>query len=68
MQIDRKKLQDAHRIVVKVGTSTLTHETGKLNLGRIEVLVRELADLSNQGKEVVLVTSGAIVVGTSQWA
>lgn len=66
MQIKRKKLLDAHRIVVKVGTSTLTHETGKLNLGRIEVLVRELSDLSNQGKEVVLVTSGAIVVGTSR--
>ncbi|NLJ33433.1 MAG: glutamate 5-kinase [Firmicutes bacterium] len=66
MPRERKILQDAQRIVVKVGTSTLTHETGKLNLGRIEVLVRELANLSNQGKEVVLVTSGAIVVGTSR--
>ena len=66
MEDMRKTLQDARRIVVKVGTSTLTHETGKLNLGRIEVLVRQLADLSNQGKDVVLVTSGAIVVGTSR--
>ncbi len=66
MEDMRKTLQDARRIVVKVGTSTLTHETGKLNLGRIEVLVRQLADLSNQGKDVVLVSSGAIVVGTSR--
>lgn len=53
----------AKRIVVKVGTSTLTHETGKLNLERIEHLVRQLTDLRYQGKEVVLVSSGAIGAG-----
>lgn len=52
-----------HRIVVKVGSSTLSHATGKLNLHRMEQLVRELADLRNQGKEVVLVSSGAQAAG-----
>lgn len=47
------------RIVVKVGTSTLTYPTGKLNLSRIERLARELSDLVNAGNEVCLVTSGA---------
>ncbi len=59
----RESLQGAQRIVVKVGTSTLTHETGKLNLYRMEKLVRELVDLMNQGKEVLLVTSGAVGAG-----
>jgi len=58
-----KALQNAKRIVVKVGTSTLTHDTGKLNLNRMELLVRQLTDLQNQGREVVLVTSGAVGVG-----
>ena len=56
-------VQKANRIVVKVGTSTLTHATGKLNLERIEHLVRQLTDLRYQGKEVVLVSSGAIGAG-----
>jgi len=51
------------RIVVKVGTSTLTYNTGKLNLSRIERLSMVLSDLANQGKDIVLVTSGAIGVG-----
>lgn len=59
----RENLSEAKRVVVKVGTSTLTHSTGKLNLWRIEKLVRELADLSNQGKEIILVTSGAVGAG-----
>ncbi|MBR0366424.1 MAG: glutamate 5-kinase, partial [Clostridia bacterium] len=50
------------RIVVKVGTSTLTHETGKMNLRRIETLARVLSDLRNRGYEVILVSSGAIGV------
>lgn len=54
------------RIVVKVGTSTLTHDTGRLNLCRIEKLVRCLADLKNRGYDVVLVSSGAIGVGLGQ--
>ena len=56
-------IQNAKRIVVKVGTSTLTYDTGKLNLNRMELLVRQLTDLQNQGREVVLVTSGAVGVG-----
>lgn len=54
---------NAQRIVVKVGTSTLTHKNGKLNLEQIERLVRQLSDLRNQGKDVVLVSSGAIGAG-----
>lgn len=50
------------RIVVKVGTSTLTHETGKMNLRRIDTLARVLSDLRNRGYEVILVSSGAIGV------
>ena len=58
-----KKLQSKQRIVVKVGTSTLTHQTGNLNLVRMELLVRELVDLKNQGREVLLVTSAAVGAG-----
>ena len=47
----RDRLRDARRIVVKVGTSTLTHPSGGMNLHRIEHLVRELIDEANQGKE-----------------
>ena len=56
-------ITNAHRIVIKVGTSTLTHNTGKLNLLLIEKLVRQLTDLKHQGKEVLLVTSGAVGAG-----
>ncbi|MFO7951662.1 MAG: glutamate 5-kinase [Bacillota bacterium] len=51
------------RVVVKVGTRLLTHSTGKLNLSYMEKLVRELADLCNQGHEVILVSSGSIGAG-----
>lgn len=51
------------RIVVKVGTSTLTYENGKVNLRRIEQLCKTLCDLENQGREIILVSSGAIGVG-----
>jgi len=51
------------KIVVKVGTRLLTYKTGKLNLGVIERLVRDISDLKNQGKDMVLVTSGAIGAG-----
>jgi glutamate 5-kinase len=54
------------RVVVKVGTSTLTHETGALNLDRIERLTRVLSDAKNEGRELVLVTSGAIGAGVSR--
>ena len=56
-------ITEAKRIVVKVGTSTLTYSNGKMNLPRIEALARQLTDLYNQGKEVVLVSSGAIAAG-----
>jgi glutamate 5-kinase len=59
----RTSLQSARRIVVKVGTSTLTHPTGHLHLGRIEALVRQLCDLHAEGRDVVLVTSGAVGAG-----
>ncbi len=55
-----KDVSMAQRIVVKVGTSTLTYGTGKMNLKRIDRLAMILSDLRNQGKEIVLVSSGAI--------
>lgn len=62
----RERLKDKKRIVVKIGSSSLTHpETGRLNLNKLEVLVRELSDLRNQGKDVVLVSSGAIATGVA---
>ena len=54
------------RIVVKVGTSTLTHDSGAVDLRSMEHLVRVLSDLSGAGHEVILVTSGAIAVGTAK--
>ena len=60
----RRKLRDKKRIVIKIGTSSITHpESGALNLIKLEILVREICDLKNQGKEIVLVSSGAIAVG-----
>ena len=59
----RVAINFAKRIVVKVGTSSLTYENGKMNFGNIDKLCRAIADLWNSGKEVVLVTSGAIGVG-----
>ncbi|MBR5386751.1 MAG: glutamate 5-kinase [Clostridiales bacterium] len=53
----------AKRIVVKVGTSTITYENGKMNHGNIDKLCRGIADIWNSGREVILVTSGAIGVG-----
>lgn len=63
---DRNVLRDAKRIVVKVGTSTLTYENGKTNLATMDRLARVLSDLLNQDKEVVLVSSGAIGVGVGK--
>ena len=54
------------RIVVKVGTSTLAHATGRLNVRHVEELVKVLSDLKNAGHEVLLVSSGAIGMGV--WA
>lgn len=59
-------IREAKRIVVKVGTSTLTHSTGRLNLLRIEHLTRVLSGLKNMDKEVILVSSGAVGVGMAK--
>lgn len=56
----------AHRIVIKVGTSTLTYKTGKMNLKRIDRMAMILSDLRNQGKEIILVSSGAIGVAVGK--
>ena len=54
------------RIVVKVGTSTLAHATGRLNIQRMERLCRALSDLKNAGHEIILVSSGAIGMGVGK--
>ena len=60
----REQLRDRKRIVVKIGSSSLQHpETGDLDYTKMDVLVRELCDMRNRGKDVVLVTSGAIALG-----
>ncbi len=60
-------MKDKKRIVVKVGTSSLVHEeTGLMDLNKFEKLVRSLTDLHNSGKEVILVSSGAIAVGVKR--
>ncbi|NSE03278.1 glutamate 5-kinase [Blautia wexlerae] len=62
----RERLKDKKRIVIKIGSSSLTHsETGRLNLRKLEVLARELSDLRNQGKDVILVSSGAVATGVA---
>lgn len=63
MELSKKK-----RIVIKLGTSTLTHKTGLVNLRRIHNLVRVLADLHNAGREIVIVSSGAVGLGTGKLA
>jgi len=62
----RKQLANKHKIVIKVGSSNLTHSNGMLNLQRIEKLVRVLIDIHNSGKEVILVTSGAVAAGAGK--
>lgn len=60
----RELMKDKRRIVVKIGSSSLTHrETGDMDYIHMEKLVRELSDIRNQGKEVILVSSGAIAAG-----
>lgn len=58
--------RDARRIVLKVGSSTLTHPTGHINIRLMEQLVRVMSDLKNAGRELVLVSSGAIAVGVGK--
>lgn len=61
-----KDVSTAQRIVIKVGTSTLTYKTGKLNLKLIDRMAMIISDLRNQGKEIVLVSSGAIGVAVGK--
>lgn len=65
----REELKNKKRIVIKIGSSSLTHpETGDVNLVKIERLIRVISDLRGMGKEVVLVSSGAIAAGRQAWA
>lgn len=57
---------EAKRVVIKVGTSSLTYDNGKINLRRIDKLCKVLSDLQNSGKEIVLVSSGAVGVGVGK--
>lgn len=59
----RTQIQEAKRIVIKIGTSSLTHENGRINLEKMETLARVLTDLNNSGKEIILVSSGAVNAG-----
>ncbi|PKM50684.1 MAG: glutamate 5-kinase [Firmicutes bacterium HGW-Firmicutes-7] len=62
----RNILENKKRIVIKVGSSSLTHkDTGHISIARMELLVRQIADIKNAGKDVILVSSGAIAVGIS---
>lgn len=59
----REAVRNAKRIIIKIGTSSLSHENGKLNLEKMERLARVLTDINNSGKEVILVSSGAMGAG-----
>ncbi len=67
VEINKKyweRIKDKKRIVIKVGSSTLTHkDTGNLNYSKLEQIVRAISDLKNSGKEVILVSSGAVALG-----
>lgn len=58
-----RNFENIKRVVIKIGSSSLTHSTGKLNLLQMELLARQMADLHNSGKEVILVSSGAVGAG-----
>lgn len=62
----REKLKEAERIVIKIGTSSLIYPNGNINLAGIDELAFTLTDLRNRGKEVILVSSGAIGVGMNK--
>ncbi len=61
-----RNISDKKRIVIKLGTSTLAHSTGKLNIRRMRNLVRTISDLHNSGKEIIMVSSGAVGLGTGK--
>jgi glutamate 5-kinase len=63
---NREKLTRARRVVIKVGTSTITYDNGRFNLTNLEHLCRSIANQMNQGREIILVSSGAIGVGVGR--
>ncbi len=66
MEQKREELKNVKRIVIKVGTSTVAHGNGLINISQMEHLARKLSDLNNRGYEVVLVSSGAVGVGAQR--
>lgn len=62
----REKITQARRVVIKVGTSTITYDNGRFNLTNLEHLCRSIANQMNQGREIILVSSGAIGVGVGR--
>lgn len=61
-----RNISEKQRVVIKLGTSTLAHKTGKLNIRRMKNLVQAIADLHNSGKDVIIVSSGAQGLGTGK--
>lgn len=61
-----KEITNAKRIVIKVGTSTLAYKTGNINIRRVRRLIEVMADLKNQGREIIFVTSGAVGIGVGK--
>lgn len=60
---DRSSIKDSKKIVIKIGTSSLTHASGKLNLEQMDSIAMQIANIHNQGIDIVLVSSGAIAAG-----
>ena len=61
-----ENVKDAKKIVIKIGTSTITHKSGNVNIRRVEELVKIISDLKNSGKEIIIVSSGAVGVGAGK--
>ncbi|MDE6502741.1 MAG: glutamate 5-kinase [Ruminococcus sp.] len=61
-----RNISEKKRIVIKLGTSTLAHKTGKLNIRRMTNLVRVISDLHNSGREIIIVSSGAMGLGSGK--
>ena len=61
-----RNISEKKRIVIKLGTSTLAHATGKLNIRRMTNLVRVISDLHNSGREIIMVSSGAMGLGAGK--
>lgn len=59
-------IASSKRIIIKIGTSTLTYDTGRINIRRFELLCKVISDIKNSGREVILVSSGAVGVGVAK--